>query len=228
MLQWTVFCANNYIPGSSFISSISLRRRRAGGSFSNISLSLLSFVAFSVVVGGVLALAIIAVLAPVEGSTIVGDGRTLEGLAPARFTRGVGSLVVVMVATPRGTPVPVVGPRGAAIGPKSSSVVPAVVVATPITLLAIGVVAIGLGVLLGTGAGPVARLATDVTVAWEVGGLGVTIVGGRLQQVGLELGRDFGFVNGGDSRGPVARPASQTGTGHLLPDRLLGSRCHCH
>ena len=159
--------------------------------------------AISVVIGGVLALAIVAVLAPVKGSTIVGGGVTLVGLAPARVTRGVGSLGVTTVATPGGTPVPVVGPRGAAIGAKSSSVVPAVVVATPIALLAIGVVAIGLGLLLGAGAGPVARLPTDVTVAWEVG-LGVTILGGRLQQVGLEPGRDFGFVYGGDGRGPMA------------------------
>ena len=68
MFHWTVFCASNYIPGSSFIGSISLRRRGVGGGFSSISLSLLSSVAISVMVGGVLALPIIAVLAPVEGS----------------------------------------------------------------------------------------------------------------------------------------------------------------
>ena len=167
-------------------------------------MGLLAGVAIGVMVGGVLALSIIAVLTPVKGAAIMGDGVTLVGLAPARFTRGVGSLGVTTVATPRGTPVPVVGPRGAAIGSKSSTVVPAVVVATPIALLAIGVVAIGLGLLLWTGAGPVARLATDVTVAWEVG-LGVAILGGRLQHVGLKLRRDFGFIDGGDGRGPVAR-----------------------
>ena len=95
---------------------------------------------------------------------------------------------VATVATPGatlgGTPVPVVGPRGAAVGSESSFVVPAVVVAIPVALLAIGVVTSGLGLLLRAGAGPVARLATDVAVAWEVGGsgrLGVTVVGSGLE-----------------------------------------------
>lgn len=83
MFQWTVFCTSNYIPGSSFIGSINLRRRGAGGGFSNIGLSLLSGVSISVVGGGVLALAIVAMLTPEKGSTIVGETISLVGRAPA-------------------------------------------------------------------------------------------------------------------------------------------------
>ena len=123
--------------------------------------------AIGVMVGGVLALSIIAMLTPVEGPAIMGDSVTLVGLAPAGLSRGVGSLGIAPVAIPGSTPVPVVGPGGASIGSKASFIVLIpVVVATPVALLAIGVVAIGLGLLLGAGAGPVARLATDVTVAW--------------------------------------------------------------